>query len=95
MSWQGSLSLDYRLSDGRTVVHDRHDGPLRVLKSLHPEDPRICHSALVHPPGGIVAGDRDRPRARRACPRHDAWSDPLLSQRRRDRVAIDYRKGAR
>jgi urease accessory protein len=57
MSWRGSLSLDYRLSDGRTVVHDRHDGPLRVLKSLHPEDPSVCHSVLVHPPGGIVGGD--------------------------------------
>ena len=57
MSWQGSLSLDYRLSDERTRVHDRHDGPLRVLKSLYPEDPRICHSVLVHPPGGIVGGD--------------------------------------
>ena len=42
MSWQGKLSLDYRRADGRTIVHDRHDGPLRVLKSLHPEDPRIC-----------------------------------------------------
>ncbi len=57
MGWQGSLSLDYRRSDGRTVVSDRHDGPLRVLKSLYPEGPRTCHSVLVHPPGGIVGGD--------------------------------------
>ena len=57
MSWRGSLALDYRLSDGRTVVHDRHDGPLRVLKSLHPEGTGVCHSVLVHPPGGIVGGD--------------------------------------
>ncbi len=57
MSWQGSLSLDYRLDDERTLVHDRHEGPLRVLKSLHPEGPRVCHSVLVHPPGGIVGGD--------------------------------------
>jgi urease accessory protein len=56
MGWRGSLVLDYRPSGDRTVVHDRHDGPLRVLRSLHPE-PGVCHSVLVHPPGGIVGGD--------------------------------------
>ena len=64
MSWHGSLQLDYRRDtlDGapRTVVHDRHDGPLRVLASLYPEAPLICHNVLVHPPGGIVGGDELR-----------------------------------
>ena len=54
--WRGSLALDYRQRDGRTLVHDRHDGPLRVLRALYPEG-GVCHSVLVHPPGGIVAGD--------------------------------------
>jgi urease accessory protein len=57
MAWRGSLVLDYRLSDGRTRVHDRHDGPLRVLRALYPEG-GVCHSVLVHPPGGIVGGDQ-------------------------------------
>ena len=61
MAWQGSLSLAYRLDQihgaARTVVHDRHDGPLRVLASLYPETPGICHNVLVHPPGGLVGGD--------------------------------------
>ena len=57
MSWHGSLSLRYARVHERTLVHDRHDGPLRVLKSLHPEGTGICHSVLVHPPGGIVGGD--------------------------------------
>lgn len=57
MSWQGNLSLDYRLGEERTLVRDRHDGPLRVLESLHPEGPHVCHSVLVHPPGRIVGGD--------------------------------------
>ena len=61
MAWQGSLRLDYRreLQGGepRTVVLDRHDGPLRILASLYPEDRSICHNVLVHPPGGLVGGD--------------------------------------
>ena len=57
MGWHGSLALRYRSDAGRTLVHDRHDGPLRVLKSFHPEGDRVCHSVLVHPPGGIVGGD--------------------------------------
>jgi len=56
MAWRGSLAIDYRLRDGRTIAHDRHDGPLRVLRALHPEG-GVCHSVLVHPPGGIVGGD--------------------------------------
>jgi len=61
MAWQGSLSLAYRrdLLHGaaRTVVLDRHDGPLRILASLYPEAPAVCHNVLVHPPGGLVGGD--------------------------------------
>jgi len=56
MAWRGSLAIDYWLRDGRTIAHDRHDGPLRVLRSLHPEG-GVCHSVLVHPPGGVVGGD--------------------------------------
>ena len=61
MSWAGSLHLAYRQAPlhgaPRTVLHDRHDGPLRVLRSLYPESPAVCHSVLVHPPGGLVGGD--------------------------------------
>jgi len=56
MAWHGALALDYRSAAGRTIVRDRHDGPLRVLRALHPEG-GVCHSVLVHPPGGIVGGD--------------------------------------
>ena len=61
MAWKGSLALDYRRDElrgvPRTVLQDRHDGPLRVLASLYPEAPAICHNVLVHPPGGLVGGD--------------------------------------
>ena len=49
MTWHATLDLRYQLAQGRTVVRHRHAGPLRVLKSMHPEDARICHSVLVHP----------------------------------------------
>jgi len=57
MGWHAHLALRYRRDGERTVVHDRHDGPLRVLRSLHPEGPGVCHNVVVHPPGGIVGGD--------------------------------------
>lgn len=58
MPWQASLNLDYRLANGTTVLHHQHQGPLRIFKSLYPEGPGVCHNVIVHPPGGLVEGDR-------------------------------------
>lgn len=57
MTWKASLSLRYTHQAPRTVAHFLHDGPLRILQSLYPEGPGICHNVLVHPPGGLVGGD--------------------------------------
>ncbi len=62
MAWHAQLSLHYHsapLADGapRTTAQFTHSGPLRVLQSLYPEGPAVCHNVLVHPPGGIVGGD--------------------------------------
>ncbi|XHS76876.1 urease accessory protein UreD [Burkholderiaceae bacterium UC74_6] len=52
-----TLAVRYRCDGGRTVERHEHQGSLRLLKSLHPEGPGICHSVLVHPPSGLVGGD--------------------------------------
>lgn len=57
MSWLARLQADYLCEQGRSVVRHRHEGPLRLLKSLYPEGDAICHSVLVHPPSGLVGGD--------------------------------------
>jgi urease accessory protein len=63
MAWPARLTLDYiahaTSAPGtvRTAIQFRNEGPLRVLKSLHPEGDGVCHSVIVHPPGGIVGGD--------------------------------------
>ena len=57
--WDARLALRFARRDERTVlVENRHRGPLVVQKSLHPEGPSVCQAIVVHPPGGIVGGDR-------------------------------------
>ena len=60
--WSARLNLRFEscevLGSSRTVMTERnHFGPLRILKPLYPEGHDICHGVVVHPPGGIVAGD--------------------------------------
>jgi urease accessory protein len=57
--WQASLRLRFEDDAGTTRLTGReHRGPLRVQKALYPEGPRHCHVIVVHPPGGVVGGDR-------------------------------------
>ncbi len=58
MPWHARLDLDYRMEADRCIARHLHTGPLRILQSLYPEGDGICHNVLVHPPGGLVGGDR-------------------------------------
>jgi len=58
-AWQASLRLRFDNDAGTTRLSERaHCGPLRVQKPLYPEGERICHAIMIHPPGGVVGGDR-------------------------------------
>jgi urease accessory protein len=58
-SWQASLALGFLRREDSTILGRReHCGPLRVQKALYPEGPGLCHAIVLHPPSGIVGGDR-------------------------------------
>jgi urease accessory protein len=57
--WQGELTVELARRGGATVVARRiHRGPLQIQRGFYPEGPQCCHLYLLHPPGGLVAGDQ-------------------------------------
>lgn len=57
-TWLGELELWFEVRQDRTVLtRQRHLGPLVVQRPFHPEKDGTCHVYLLHPPGGVAAGD--------------------------------------
>ncbi len=56
--WAAHLELLIAARDGRSrVVGKQQLGPLTIQRAFYPEG-TPCHLYLLHPPGGIVGGDR-------------------------------------
>jgi urease accessory protein len=55
--WHAHLDLRFARRAGATrLVHNRHQGPLRLIRAL-PLDDGGCQAVIIHPPGGLVGGD--------------------------------------
>ncbi len=57
--WLARLELRFEGRAGgiTRLAHNRHEGPLRLIKALPLPDGRV-QAVIVHPPGGLVGGDR-------------------------------------
>ncbi|GDY27014.1 urease accessory protein UreD [Agarivorans sp. Toyoura001] len=58
--WLAKLELGFAPIANKTrLTLNKSIGPLRVQRPFHPElgAPDCCHVYLLHPPGGLVAGD--------------------------------------
>ncbi|MFP8874900.1 MAG: urease accessory protein UreD [Myxococcota bacterium] len=57
--WEAVLELGFeRVGGVTTLVRRRHRGPLRVQRPFHPDPAGPCQVIVLHPPGGVVGGDR-------------------------------------
>lgn len=56
--WQAELELKFNVKADRTILQKRRSiGPLVVQRPFYPED-GVCHVYILHPPGGVVGGDK-------------------------------------
>ena len=57
--WLGRLALALdKTEHGTQLTRSSHEGPLRIQRVLKPEGQECPHIYLLHPPGGVVGGDR-------------------------------------
>jgi urease accessory protein len=59
LHWRARLQLELQHLNGKTrLARCEHFGPLRVQRPFYPNGPEQAHIYLLHPPGGLVAGDQ-------------------------------------
>ena len=56
-SWSAELDCVFEAGPRRTIVRRSHIGPLTLQRPFYPEG-EVAHVYLLHPPGGVVGGDR-------------------------------------
>ncbi|RTL51672.1 MAG: urease accessory protein UreD [Bradyrhizobiaceae bacterium] len=57
--WKAEIELGFEVNEGRTrLLRRRQYGPLVVQRPFYPEKDGTCHVYLLHPPAGIVGGDK-------------------------------------
>lgn len=57
-TWHASLDLEISTANGKSVVSkSSQNGPLTIQSPFYPED-GVCHLYLLHPPAGLVGGDK-------------------------------------
>jgi urease accessory protein len=57
--WEATLELGFEARGPRSVLaRRRHHGPLAIQRAFYPEADGTCHAYVLHPPGGLVGGDR-------------------------------------
>ena len=57
--WLARFSGEFlALDNGTRMGASSHMGPLRVQRPFYPEGKECLHLYLLHPPGGLVGGDR-------------------------------------
>ncbi len=57
--WKAELNLAFEHTPEKTILRRHHIGPLMVQRPFYPEGP-VCHAYMLHPPGGVVGGDKLR-----------------------------------
>lgn len=56
--WEALLKLRFALRGEKTKIVERErKGPLAVQRPFYPEGDEVCHTYLLHPPGGVVGSD--------------------------------------
>ena len=56
--WQAELKLQFAQRASKTILASRSQrGPLAIQRPFDPEG-EVCHTYVLHPPGGVVGGDQ-------------------------------------